>query len=151
MEITMKKGVLAAFLLLTLALGGIFVFNAGQAYAKTTDNTSFTFSMGADKTAATSGRDKNNNSSVYVKISSISNSCRLYVDGKKSASKGTWTNCTVNGYAKAKSTGKWRIKNTVHESGYGFARLTGWANSSAAVVKGAWSPDSLGSYTAINA
>lgn len=151
MEITMKRGVLAAFLLLALALGGIFAFHADQAYAKTTDNTGFTFSMGADKTAATSGRDKNDSSSVFMKISSITNPCRMYVDGKKSKTKGTWTNCTVNGYAKAKSTGKWRIKNTVHESGYGFARLTGWANKGASVVKGAWSPDSLGSYTAINA
>ncbi len=143
--------------LATLALATIMVFGLGalattsEAYAKTTDNSSFSFSMPQNGTSATSGRDKNDSSSCYVKISSISNPCRLYIDGRKTVKKGTWTNCTVGGYAKAKKAGKWRIKNTVHESGYGAARLTSWANSYSSTIKGAWSPDSVGSYTAINA
>ncbi len=143
--------------LATLAIAIIMVFGLGalattsEAHAKTTDNTTFSFTMPKDGTAATSGRDKNDSSSCFVQIKSITKNCRMYIDGRKTLKKGTWTNCTVGGYATAKKVGKWRIKNTVHESGYGAARLTAWANVGASTVKGVWSPDSIGSYTAINA
>lgn len=151
MESTISRYLVVLGFALIMSFGLSALPTTNEAYAKTTDNTTFSFTMPKDGTAATSGRDKNDSSSCYVKISSITNPCRLYIDGRKTVKKGTWTNCTVGGYAKAKKTGKWRIKNTVHESGYGAARLTSWANAYSSTVKGAWSPDSVGSYTAINA
>lgn len=143
-----KTGVIFALVAL-LSFGLVMIGTAQEAHAATTDNTSYSFSMPKDGTAATAGRDKNNTSPIYVKISKINGSCRMYVDGRKSGT--SWTNCTVNGYAKATKVGKWCIRSTVHESGYGYARLTAWAKSNKSSVSGAWSPDSKGSYTAINA
>ena len=40
---------------------------------------------------------------------------------------------------------------TANEWGYGYARLTAWANNGATSVAGVWSSDCAGSYPSINA
>lgn len=134
---------------LCLAFALIAIVPPSLAHASTVDS-SYKFSMSYKGTSATPGRAKANDSSTYVNISSITNPCRMYVDGAKSKS-GSWTNCTVRGYANAKKTGNWRIMNYVNEWGYSYARLTAWANSGSTSVRGYWSPDCAGSYSAINA
>ncbi len=151
MATVISKHLAGLALCLIMVFGLTCLASSNEAYAKTADDTEYSFTIPNNGTAATSGRDKNDSSSCYVKINSITTKCRMYIDGRKTTKSGTWTNCTVNGYALAKKAGKWRIKNTVHESGYGAARLTAWAKYGATTVKGVWSPDSIGNYTAINA
>ncbi|MBY4797889.1 hypothetical protein K6V98_05935 [Collinsella sp. AGMB00827] len=115
-----------------------------------TSDTSFSFPLRhAGSTWATSGRPKEDASSVYVRIRKIEmRSCRLYVDGWTGR---TWKNETVYGYARARQVGKWRIRSNVYEMyGNTNARLTAWANDGTGVISGEWSPDSWGTYTAIN-
>ena len=88
---------------------------------------------------------KDNDSSSYVKISSITRSCRMYIDGGHSRT-GSWRNCTVNDHANATRVGNWRIMNYVNEWGYGYARLTAWANNGATSVAGAVSYTHLDVY-----
>ncbi len=118
--------------------------------ARSTADYAYNFDMSGNGTNGTSGRTKDNDSSSYVKISSITNSCRMYIDGAKS-SNGPWRNCTVHDYANATRVGNWRIMNYVNEWGYSYARLTAWANNGSAKVSGVWSSDCAGSYPAINA
>ena len=75
-------------------------------------------------------------------------SCRVYVDAKTWFG---WSNETVYGYATAKKTGEWRIRQNVYENhGRTDARLSAWANNGGGTLAGEWSPDSWGTYTAIN-
>ena len=125
---------------------------AGVAPTSTADS-AFDFNMSSDATNGTSGRSKANHTSAYVHIQGKTNNCRLYIDGG-SSSTGAWINKTVNGYANATRTGKFRIMNYVKEHNYNYARLTSWANSGKCHIWGVWSPDSSSAaqaYPTINA
>ncbi len=121
-----------------------------------TSDEPYAFRMGANGTYATPGRAKQDASSTYVKVTTISQACRLYVDGGTS-SNGPWYNQTCyastgksGGYANATRVGQWRIRQNVYENGFRWARLSAWANNGTTYIAGEWSPDSYGSYTAIN-
>lgn len=121
-----------------------------------TADTAYAFNMGANGTYATSGRAKQDASSTYVRITTISRACRLYVDGGTTQN-GPWYNQTCyastgksGGYANASRVGQWRIRQNVYENGFRWARLSAWANNGPTYIAGEWSPDSYGTYTAIN-
>ncbi len=120
-----------------------------QVMRANTGDTYYAFNMASGGTYGTGGRAKEDASSTYVKIDSISRACRLYVDGGATQS-GAWYNQTVNGYARATGVGKWRIRQNVYENGFRWARLTAWANEGASNLAGWWSPDSWGNYTSLN-
>lgn len=62
-----------------------------------------------------------------------------------------YVNETVYGYATLRQTGQWRIRQDVFEHhGESFCRITAWGNNGGGVIEGEWSPDSWGSYVAIN-
>ncbi len=124
-------------------------------YANTSDS-KYEFNIPAGATRGTGGRAKQDASSTYVRIGVISRPCRMYVDGGTSIN-GPWYNQTCyastgksGGYAEANRVGQWRIRQNVYENGFRWARLTAWANQGASYVSGEWSPDSYGTYTAIN-
>lgn len=163
------KRCIAPLLALMVLMGGLLVASQPQfAYAdegrdaapqtlvvtdspaRSTADSAYDFRMSGNGTNGTSGRLKDNDSSSYVKISSITRSCRMYIDGGHSRT-GSWRNCTVNDHANATRVGNWRIMNYVNEWGYGYARLTAWANNGATSVAGVWSSDCAGSYPSINA
>lgn len=168
MNLAVKKWAYCYVLALLIAAGGVAVASPNAAFADdgrdsapstltvtetlaaNASDSTFNFDMAGNGTNGTKGRAKNDDSSSYVKIESITRSCRLYIDGAKTRT-GTWHNCTVNGWANATKAGKWRIMNYVNERGYKYARLTGWANKGKTKLSGVWSPDSAGKYTAINA
>ena len=68
--------------------------------ARSTADSAYDFRMSGNGTNGTSGRLKDDDSSSYVKISSITRSCRMYIDGGHSRT-GSWRNCTVNDHANA--------------------------------------------------
>ncbi len=121
-----------------------------EAQPRSAADSAYDFKMSGNGTNGTSGRSKDNDSSSYVYIASITKSCRLYIDGAK-GKYGSWANCTVNDHANATRPGRWRIMNYVNERGFGYARLTAWANNGATSLHGVWSPDSVGTYPSINA
>ncbi len=114
-----------------------------------TGDSSYTFSMSDQGTWATEGRSKEDSSSTYIRVDRKDmTSCRVYVDARTVFG---WKNETVYGYATAKQTGKWRIRQNVYENhGRTDARLSAWANNGGGTLAGVWSPDSWGTYTAIN-
>ncbi len=143
--------VLALGALMLLPVRFAFADDGIEPYANTGD-TPFKFDLqwsGATYQGS-EPRRKDDSSSVYIFVMTKNlDRCKAYVDGATSAN-GPWYNQTVYGYATIRDTGKFRIMSNVHENGYTMARLTGWADSQPGWVSGLWSPDSLGSYTAIN-
>lgn len=114
-----------------------------QARINNTD-TRFKFLLNSTgATSGTTGRKKDTDSSVYIKIESWGGrSPRLYVDGSNG---GSWYNCTQGTYH-ANKTGEYEIYNYVNEHGYSYARLTSWAESAPGNAYGLWSPDCVGSF-----
>lgn len=100
-------------------------------------------------TWATRGASKEDSSSVYIYVKTKTMpTCRVYVDAWNGS---RWVNETVYGYATVKKTGQWRIRSNVYENhGNTNARLSAWANNGHGTLAGKWSPDSWGTYTAIN-
>ncbi len=168
MEQVIRRRIIGSLFALALLSGAAMAFQPQVAYAddgrdsapqtlvvtevepRSSADSAYSFSMSGNGTNGTSGRVKDNDSSSYVRIDSITKSCRMYIDGAD-GKYGPWSNCTVNGYANATRVGKWRIMNYVNEWGYDYARLTAWANNGATSLYGVWSPDSVGSYPSINA
>lgn len=114
-----------------------------------TEDAWFSFPLSEHGTWGTDGRLKTDASSTYINPTTMQmRTCRVYVDAWTGSG---WNNQTVYGYATVPSTGKWRIRQNVFEN-YGTtnARLSAWANNGGGVLAGYWSPDSWGSYTAIN-
>lgn len=101
------------------------------------------------------GRNKNDSSSVYAKITnlSINNSIKARVEGSTNAVY-SFANCTLSNNADAEYVTLYlntnhSIRNMVNERGYYVARL-GFKNNSGAAgegVTGWWSPDSSRSHT----
>lgn len=110
-----------------------------------TANTPFYFNLNSSTTSATEYRAKDDSSSTYVHAQSLGSPCQLFVDGPGGV------NCTTNGRAYLNYRGEFQIYQTVYESGYRSARLSGWRSGSGTIASGVWSPDSWGSYPIINA
>lgn len=116
----------------------------------------FPFANSGD-TWATSGRAKEDATSAYIQVQTMSlDYCKVYIDGSSTIN-GPWSNqvsywsgTATGNSCSVTSTGKFGIMNRVHENGLGFARLTGWACSQPGTLSGYWSPDSWGTYPKIN-
>ena len=122
-----------------------------QTYTNNVD-TGFHFSLTSKgATAATGFRRKDNNSSLYVKVTKKTGStCRVFADGAKNDSGLGKRDCTQR-VSKAYGTGEYELYNTVNENKLGYARLSAWAESGAGVLSGVWSPDCVGHFKAFGA
>lgn len=165
MESTMKAkrcaaiGLGVAMLVAVLAIGSVQSAYAaddggssGVAPAANTADTGFAFRFASSGSTyqGDEPRRKDNATSVYVGVKTKTlDRCKAYVDGGSSSS-GPWVNKTLKGKATISKLGNFAIQTYVNEHGYKYARLTGWADSQPGVVSGVWSPDSAGTYTAIN-
>lgn len=109
-------------------------------------DTKYGFSFSAKgSTQGTSWRTKDNDSSVYVKITSRSGYApRFYIDGAYGNLTGK-KDCT-QGTHYANRTGEFNIYNSVIEDRRSKARLTGWAIYGHGTVNGLWSPDCVGTF-----
>lgn len=96
-------------------------------------------------TGGTRFRRKDNSSSLYVNITSRDGVHRMFVDGALDETGYKFNDCTATTY-RSRKLGQYRMRNFVYERGYGFARLTSWAEKEDGFVKGKWSPDCAGSY-----
>ena len=145
-----RRAVIAAGLSLMTPAGTAAPAFAGsiETCANTGDSW-YQFSMNDQGTWETDPRSKEDSSSTYIQVlRKDMPSCRVYVDAKTWSG---WVNETVYGYATVKQVGKWRIRQNVYENhGRVDARLSAWANNGGGTLSGYWSPDSWGSYTAIN-
>lgn len=108
-------------------------------------------------TWATSGRAKEDSSSAYIQVVTMTmDYCKVYIDGGRTID-GPWSNqvsywsgSATGNSCSVTSTGQFGIMNKVNENGLGYARLTGWACSQPGELSGYWSPDSWGTYPKIN-
>lgn len=137
-----------------LALGIVvvalaFSFTPTTAFARTTIDSKYEFTMPDLGTNATGGRIKENNSATYIRVDiKTMQSCRTYVDAQTLFG---WKNETVWEHATVKALGKFAIHQNVYENhGRCNARLSAWANNGSGTLQGVWSPDSWGSYPSIN-
>lgn len=123
-----------------------------QAKVATTQDSKFPFYFsGAGATQGTDWRSKDTYSSTYINVTSMrGNAPRMYVDGSSYSSGYGEHNCTNGGYVRVPGLGKYEIHNSVRESGYRFARLTGWADNGWGAMSGVWSPDCAGNYADLN-
>ncbi len=108
-------------------------------------DTKYTFKINSKNgTSGTSYRRKDDASSVYIKISSVSGKpLRIFVDGALVNNGYLQKDCT-QGIYRARKKGEYGIYNTVHEDNKHYARLTAWAETGPGTVSGLWSPDSVG-------
>ena len=104
------------------------------------------------QTADTSFYDKEEPTSTYLYVSSLSdNSMRLYVNGATTKSGSGKKNCTNGGYVNSpRVTGGYEIHNGVYEYGYRFANLGASSDYGPGSLHGVWSPDCAGNYTDLN-
>lgn len=111
-----------------------------ESRANTKDD-EFSFLMrSVGNTSGTGYRDKDNDSSVYVRIDYTRGQPRMYVDGAYNDSGWGSRDCTATGY-RVKHEGSQRLRNMVNEWGYNHARITTWADQYVSEVRGVWSPD----------
>lgn len=99
---------------------------------------------------------KHNDSSTYVRLDSVNiDAAQLYVDGAAPNSTNL-VNCMGGADAVVNRGlyGEFRIRNLVYErfgqSGVANSQLTGWGMKNTGTIDGAWSPDSLRDYPALN-
>ena len=106
------------------------------------DDTDYTLNLEFLKDHDGTGfRNKDDDSSLYIKIAGFSGSpARLYVDGAYDDKGTNWTDCT-QGIYRSHHYGEWKMYNLVRESGRNHARLTAWRESGPGKVWGQWSPD----------
>ena len=109
----------------------------------------FTFNKSGDTSLGGEERTKDDSSPAYIKVE-VKNCdrCRAYIDQRTSS--GGWLNITSQGKATIKKKGEFFIKVNGSFKASSKVRLTGWADSTAGNVSGKWSPDSVGSFPAIN-
>ena len=105
-------------------------------------------------TANTRWRNKDNNTSVYLRVDHADkNAMRLYVDGATSSSGANYQNLTdgKNKWVASPSIrGEYEIHNSVNETGRGWARLGASSDYGPAILSGVWSPDCVGRFPALN-
>ena len=118
--------------------------------AANTSDTAFNFDFsGWWYTSNTEGREKHNDSSVYVNCTQCpAGGFQVYVDGSNSRS-GGWTDRTIR-TAFIKQKGEYLIRNYVYENDERYARLGACKWGANVNAKGWWSPDSVGSYYVLN-
>lgn len=109
-------------------------------------DTGYHFALASkDKTGATGFRRKDDTSSVFMSVTSLSgNPLRIFVDGAFN-NDGYMTKDCTQGIYRPKKKGEFGLYNTVRENNRRSARLTAWAEKGAGTVSGLWSPDSVGS------
>ena len=96
------------------------------------------------KTGATGFRRKDNTTSVYMGVTSLSGQpLRIFVDGALNNDGYMTKDCTQGTY-RARKKGHFGLYNMVREYNKNSARLTAWAEKGAGTVSGLWSPDSVG-------
>lgn len=159
--VTMRVSISPMRLLCTAAAAAVLLFSPVGAYAEEAsapaverpsakpnarraniEDTRYRFNMNSHgNTALTGYRRKDNASSVFLSVDACGGNPRMFVDGAWSYSGGGKQDCTVGTY-RARYTGYWRIMTHVNERGLSYARLTSWAESGTAFVRGLWSPDS---------
>lgn len=122
------------------------------AEAANTKDRLFEFNLKLNQSDSTAFESKHNTTRVYVRIDKMTmDSMEFHVDGAYNSLARGKTDVTVGGKAYAYRTGKFHIRNNVHEYGYSHAVLRGkihkgwWGE-----VKGAWSPDSKYKYEVLN-
>lgn len=147
---------IAATICLALSLGAIapIAVNADPLATKidtraNTGDIDYTLKFKNGGKDSTDDAQKQDASSTYIRATRKDMaSCRLYVEAKSGF---FYVNETVYGYATLRQTGQWRIRQDVFEHhGESFCRITAWGNNGGGVIEGEWSPDSWGSYVAIN-
>lgn len=107
-----------------------------------TGDTGFHFTMATkDNTSATGFRDKDNDSYVYVNLTTVQGAARMFVDGASDDKGSNMRDCT-NGIYRARTKGVFGLPNSVRGYGLNHARITSWGETGPAVVSGLWSPDS---------
>lgn len=147
---------ITATICIALSLGAIVpaVVNADPLATKiatraNTGDKGYTLKFKNNGKDSTDDEQKQDASSTYIRAARKDMaSCRLYVEAKTGI---FYVNETVYGYATLRNTGQWRIRQDVFEHhGESFCRITAWGNNGGSVIAGEWSPDSWGSYIAIN-
>lgn len=134
--------------LIALSIFGLVITTGAPVYANNcsdTDLPSKVVSFSYSTSAYTGLREKQDRTSHYIKNES---GFDLWVQSLTSGN----VNKTVNGYAIIPSGTQRRIRNTIKEDGYSYCKLgiTSAKSSVSGRVKGKWSPDCAGSYTAAN-
>lgn len=103
-------------------------------------------------TAATSTEYKDGTTPLYIYPTDVTlDYCYLYATGFKDVG---YHNETVNDYAIYRNkTTKYQcsIKSNLYERGYRLVRIEAWKAGSEGSLHGWWSPDSMRTYTIINA
>lgn len=106
----------------------------------------FTF----DQAYTSPKRVKDNTSSVYMK-SNVQIALDVRTLGSNVSTGSNGINYTKNGKAYI-TQGSWFIYNSIKENGCGYAniKVTTYYQNTSGIVSGAWSPDSVGTYTVAN-
>ncbi len=138
----MKKKALA--LIMALAIGSIGVEAQAAGNVADTNLPTQTIGFAFSTAARTALRAKQDTTSHYIKNTSGFN---LWVRSLSS----TDVNCTTNNRAIVQ-TGEWFIWNSVKEDGYSWCKLdiTTATSGTKGILRGVWSPDSVGSYPVAN-
>lgn len=147
----MKSKTKTQFLAIAVVLG-LFVGTMGTQFvaAGNYQDTSYYISYSGDGSeVAISPRSKTDKTPVYV-YNKGTKTQRTSVAGTNSISDYNgiiYNNCTYGEAYKDVSAGTYKyISSTVYEEGYSYAFLAmSTTNHTAAVLKGVWSPDSIGS------
>lgn len=138
------------FLMLTGTLVlSIFTLALPTSAGNTTDTSFFVNNAQVGTHYTTQGRSKENDSSVFCKVTYMPGKyVYMMTQGSKSAT-GSWISANYNGgYAALQQNINYGILNSINESGYGYARLNFYSNTSG-YIEGWWSPDSSQSHTPI--
>lgn len=134
--------------LIALSMFGLVIATESPVFANNCSDTDLPYKEVAfnfSSEAYTNLRQKQDTTSHYVKNDS---GFDLWIRSFTS----TDLNKTVGGHAIVPSGTKRRGRNTIKESGYGYCKLgiTSSKSSVSGMVKGKWSPDCAGNYTAAN-
>lgn len=159
---SMKKATLlnaigTLFFLATIWSGSVAIADEGIV-PYNTGNTNYHFNLGGNysSTAATTGRLKEDTTSIFIWPHAIDfDMCYIYGEGSHSPS-GSWasgSSQTVNGFGIVRKSDEERplsLMTYIKENGYSYARITAWQCSQAGWMSGDWSPDSTQPYTYCN-
>ena len=157
MKNTFKKIVASA---MAVAAAAVSIVGMGTNAIGDYTNSDYSFSVTTDEwlnAGYTIGRQKYNNSSVYVRLDTTGKSIYTQTQGTYVYSS-HWVNNTSRGRVTLTS-GRWEIYNNIFETyvesgkyGQAYARLKMWAanSNSSGSISGAWSPDCSGSYPVAN-
>ena len=146
MKKTIKK-ITLAFLTATSLLS-IPLSVSASTWDTTISNTLVGFTF--DEAYISPKREKDNYSSVYMK-SEVQIALDVRTLGSNVSTGSNGLNCTKNGKAYI-TQGSWFIYNSIKENGLRYANIqvSTYYKYTSGIVSGAWSPDSVGTYTVAN-